>query len=184
MTRTELEMRTGRFWSDALRSEQDYAYFLPAKAESDPQRRYPLYVLLHGHGGSYLDWARHTRLARHAAGLSLCIALFDGDNGWYTNAADGGARYEDALMNDFVPHVQSSLPVLPAGRNWGIGGASMGGYGAVKTALQYPDRFLLGVSHSGAFDEPWQPAVHPVFGDPERDRVSRRAANVYSLAED
>jgi S-formylglutathione hydrolase FrmB len=144
---------------------------------------YPLLVLLHGRNGSYKDWPTQTRIARYAAAYRLCIVFAEGNNGWYTNAADGSARYEDDLMQDFLPHIQSTLPVLPPGRRWGIGGLSMGGYGAVKLALKYPQWFALAVSHSGALEKPRVPEPHPVFGDPVTDAALRRAENPFWLAE-
>jgi S-formylglutathione hydrolase FrmB len=180
-----LPLQTGRYFSQALGREQPYAYLLPAETESLPtqERRYPLLVLLHGRDGGYQDWAANTRIARYAAAYSLCIAFPDGGNGWYTNAADGSARYEDDLIQDFLPHLQATLPVLPPGKHWGIGGLSMGGYGAIKLALKHPELFSLAVSHSGALEKWRVPEPHPVFGDPVRDAAFRLRESPFRLAE-
>jgi S-formylglutathione hydrolase FrmB len=179
-----LELKTGSYWSDVLGQNRPYAYVLPEATEANRNDGVALYVLLHGLNGNYLDWPTHTRLARYAADAGVCVALFDGGNGWYTDAADGSGAYEHSLVHEFVPHLRAHLPLRPPGAGWAIGGASMGGYGAIKTALRRPDLFMLGVSHAGAFDESRRAGPHPVFGDPDRDRARRRAANVYALAED
>jgi S-formylglutathione hydrolase FrmB len=177
-------LHRGAYRSGSLGKEQPYAYFLPETTDSEPERCFPLLVLLHGLTGNYLDWPTQTRLARYAAQYELCIAFPDGGTGWYTNAYDGSADYEDDLVTEFIPQIQRALPLLPPGRHWAIGGLSMGGYGAIKTALRHPGMFGLAVSHSGAFGAAHQREQHPVFGDRESCAGLRRACNVFSLAED
>lgn len=174
-------LHTGTYLSRALAREQSYAYFTPT-ADKDVQT-YPLLVLLHGYDGDYRHWATFTRLARYAARYEMVIAFPDGGNGWYTNTADSSARYEDDLIQDFLPHLQATLPIASPGKSWAIGGLSMGGYGAVKLALKHPSLFSLAVSHSGALDKPHTPTGHPVFGDPQADAAFRKSESVYALAE-
>jgi S-formylglutathione hydrolase FrmB len=173
------------YWSQALGREQAYVCLLPEEAAGSPTegRRYPLLVLLHGLGGGPADWVTNTRLARYLAAYDLIAACPDGASGWYTNAFDGSARYEDDLIQEFLPHLQATLPLQPPGKAWGIGGLSMGGYGAVKLALKHPKLFSVAVSHSGAFALPMVKAAHPVFGDPKADLRLRKAENVFALAE-
>lgn len=169
------------YFSRALQRDQSYAYFLPPTASST--RPAPLLVLLHGLGGSYMDWPTRTRIARYATQFHMIIAFPDGNSGWYTNAIDGAGRYEDDLIQDFLPHLQRTLPLLPPGKHWAIGGLSMGGYGAVKIALKHTDLFSLAISHSGAFDEPHRAEAHPVFGDPQTQARFRMQESVYAQAE-
>lgn len=186
MNREALPIQTGTYLSSALGCEQSYTYIAPAawNGELDAvTTRYPLFVLLHGRNSDHTQWARYTRLARYAAAYALVFVCPDGGNSWYTNAADGSARREDDIIQDFLPHIQETLPILASGKAWGIGGLSMGGYGAVKLALKYPRLFSLAVGHSGAYDKMKTPKPDPVFGDPEADAALRRAENPYSLAE-
>lgn len=179
-------LHTGRYLSGALGREQPYAYFLPDDpdgGEASSQRRYPLLVLLHGRTGSYTDWPTKTRIARVVAAYPLVVVFPEGDEGWYTNAADGGTRYEDDLLQDLLPHIQATLPVQPPGKAWAIGGLSMGGYGAVKTALKHPHLFSAAVSHSGAFEQVRNSKPHSVFGDPDTHAALRHAEDVFALVE-
>jgi len=178
------EIHIGSYFSAALRREQPFAYLLPESSDNDPARRYPLLLLLHGLGGNHLDWPTQTRLTRYAVAYDLCIAFPEGDAGWYTNACDGSANYEDDLVRDLVPYLQATLPIASPGRQWAIGGLSMGGYGAIKIALRYPHLFGLATSHSGAFHAARGREPHPVFGAPDTDSPLRRQSNVFSLAED
>lgn len=59
------------------------------------------------------------------------------------------ARYESYLVHDVVSFVDSAYRTLRDRKHRGLGGLSMGGYGAVAIALSHPDLFSAAVSHSG-----------------------------------
>ncbi|MGH9411948.1 MAG: alpha/beta hydrolase [Vicinamibacterales bacterium] len=113
--------------------------------------RYPVLYLLHGLGGDHLDWSTRTNLAQLAARLPVVIVMPEGENAWYTNAADGGARFEDYIANDLVQDVERKYRVIRARYGRAIAGLSMGGYGAIKIALRHPSEFVAAGSFSGAF---------------------------------
>jgi S-formylglutathione hydrolase FrmB len=110
------------------------------------------------------------------AGLPPAILIMpDGDTGYWTNWArvDGGrglcstdsirlqtqettdtycvryGRYESYLVHDVLGFVDSAYRTLRDPRHRGIGGFSMGGYGAVSIAARHPSLFGAAVSHSG-----------------------------------
>jgi putative tributyrin esterase len=176
-----LELTEQRYYSRALGKTQTYGLYGPPAADHG-SLRYPLLLLLHGRGGAWPDWGRYTRLARYLTGNDLIVVCADGDDGWYTNAVDGGERREDDLMQDLLPILESTLPLL----SWparAIAGISMGGYGAIKLALKHPGQFSMAVSHSGGLGAPGRPDPHPVFGDPVRHASFRRAESLTWLAE-
>lgn len=176
-----LPVQTGTYFSQALDREQPYAYLLPYGYT--PERSYPLLVMLHGMNSDYQAWTTYTRLARYVAAYDLVVACPDGGAGWYTNAANGGERREDDITQDFVGHLRATFSLVPPGHGWGIGGLSMGGYGAVKIALKHPHLFSVAVSHSGAFEKMQSATAHPVFGDPQADRRLRYHENPFRLIE-
>ena len=189
-----LPLRTGTYFSHALGREQPYAFFAPESWDGTPGEntpRYPLLVLLHGRGGNYRHWSEHSRIARYAGAHEMVIAFPDGGEGWYTNGTgepeqqgkENGLRYEDDVIQDFLPHLQATLPLLPPGKAWGIGGMSMGGYGAVKLAMKHWHLFSLAVGQSGAYEKPMMPEAHSVFGSPQENSALRRAENPFALAE-
>lgn len=187
--KSSLILHHSSYVSRSFGRPQPYAFLAPpdyesAKTPDHSEKRYPLLILLHGLTGNHLTWSAQTRLAQYAGSHEFVIAFPEGGEGWYTNAFDGANNYEDDLVQDFIPHLQRTLPLLPSGRHWAIGGMSMGGYGAVKIALQHGRMFSLAVSHSGAFEFNLRKESHVVFGDPENDLGIRRATNVFKLAED
>ena len=132
-----------------------YRILLPPDYGSAARRRYPVLYLLHGYGGDENDWWERTGLANYAARYSLIIVTPGVGNSWYANSAgDSRARYEDVIVRDLVRHVDASYRTLAGREGRAVAGLSMGGLGAVKFALRYPESFALAASFSGAFDVP------------------------------
>jgi putative tributyrin esterase len=111
--------------------------------------------LLHGLSDDYSVWMRRTSIERYVEGLPLIVVMPDTGRGWYTNGKTPGThRYEDHIIQDVVGTVDRLFPTIAARKGRVIGGLSMGGYGAVKLALKYPDLFCAAHSHSGALTGP------------------------------
>jgi S-formylglutathione hydrolase FrmB len=74
----------------------------------------------------------------------------DGDESFYANSAtDPAARYEDYIVRDLVEHVDATYRTLAERGARGIGGLSMGGFGALHLAMRHQDVFAAAASHSG-----------------------------------
>ena len=112
-------------------------------------RPWSTFYLLHGLSDDHTIWQRRTSIERYVADLPLMVVMPDGGRGWYSNAVEGYA-YEDDLLKDVVGLVERTFPVKAERSGRAIGGLSMGGYGAVKLALKYPEMFCSANSHSGA----------------------------------
>jgi S-formylglutathione hydrolase FrmB len=153
-------------------------------------RRFPVLYLLHGLDGHYDDWSTRTQLAERARTLPLVIVMPEGEDSWYTNAADGTGRFEDYIDADLVRDVETKYRVIRARYGRAIAGLSMGGYGAIKIALKHPSLFAAAGSLSGAFDaaDPEFAKSFPshtdqmsqIFGAP--DSETRRANDVFVIA--
>jgi enterochelin esterase-like enzyme len=128
----------------------------------DGARRLPLLVDLVGYTGSgpsHTNWRPFTenlpeRLDRLiGTGLMppVAVAFPDcftrlGGNQYINSAAMG--RYEDYLLHEVVPFVESQLPVGGAGRR-GVFGKSSGGFGAITHAMRHADLWSAAACHSG-----------------------------------
>src|SRR6476469_2156109 len=113
--------------SAALARTMKYRVLLPEGYAASGERYYALY-LLHGLTGDYLDWSTRTNLATLARALPLVIVMPDGENAWYTNAADKGPRFEDYIADDLVKDVESKYRVIRSRYGRAIAGLSVGGY--------------------------------------------------------
>ncbi len=144
----------------------------------DPKIRKPwsVFYLLHGLSDDYTYWMRQSCIERYVADLPLAVVMPDGGRGWYTNAQVGDA-YEDDLIKDVVGLVDRTFPVKAERAGRAIGGLSMGGFGAVKLGLKYPDMFASVTSHSGTLGlvrdvekgEALSPEFKRIFGEAPKD---------------
>lgn len=126
--------------------------YLPPSYHRAPGRRFPVVYLLHGFDARD-DWWTGERVALPAALDSLIAAgrmreaivvMPDGFN------AFGGAFWTDSpttggwgtfVARDLVGHVDRHFRTLPRAESRGLGGYSMGGFGALHLAARHPDVF-------------------------------------------
>jgi S-formylglutathione hydrolase FrmB len=88
-------------------------------------------------------------------GLPLIVVMPNGGRGYYTNGKSPGTyKYEDHIVKDVMGQVERLFPTINRRSGRVVGGNSMGGYGAVKLALKFPDLFCAANSLSGALTGP------------------------------
>ena len=107
------------------------------------------FYLLHGLSDDHMTWVRRTRIEWYVRELPLIVVMPDGFRGWYTDNEHGPA-YGRYIGEELVEFVERSFPARRDRGARHIGGLSMGGYGAIRAALRYPDVFGSANSHSGA----------------------------------
>ncbi len=134
------------YFSKALRKEVGCYVLLPDRQEEPGP--YPVFYLLHGLSDDYTAWLRWSNVELYVRELPLIVVLMDGDRWFYCDASHGPA-YESALVEDLVGFVDRYFPTRTEGRCRAIGGLSMGGYGALKIGLKYPEMFCSISAHSG-----------------------------------
>jgi putative tributyrin esterase len=172
-----VEIETIRFKSDLIGRVLPYNVLLPP-SYFESNRRYPALYLLHGLFGRYDDWVTRTNLAEYAAKYHIIIITPEGHDSWYTDSASVPTdKYESYLIRELIPDVDTRFRTIKDRHGRGIAGLSMGGYGALKYALKYPDQFAFAGSLSGVLDaatrtddnpeELWQilrPSINAVYG--------------------
>jgi putative tributyrin esterase len=128
----------------------------PPTYDSSPERRYPVLYFLHdGYGdGRTLERrgvaAEALRRMREGTLPEFLIVAPDGPGTWFSDSLDGKTRFEQYLVSDLPAVIAARYRVRPGPAARGITGISMGGYGAVKTALKHPDFYGSVSALSGA----------------------------------
>lgn len=118
---------------------------LPDKGEGP----FATFYLLHGRSDDHSSWHRRTRIEWYVRDLPLIVVMPDGYRGFYTHN-EHGPDYASYLAEEVVGFVERNLPAKSTRGGRCIGGLSMGGYGALRLALGYPQVFISASSHSGA----------------------------------
>ncbi len=112
---------------------------------------HPVLYLLHGLSDDHTIWQRRTSIERYVADLGLAVVMPAVNRSFCTNMASG-PRYWDYISEE-VPTVARKLFRLSDRREHTyVAGPSMGGYGAFKLALSFPERYAAAASLSGALD--------------------------------
>lgn len=176
--------------SKSLGRSMTYRILLPRDYFAGSQK-YPVLYLLHGWHGDYQNWSTLTKLTRYAENIPLIVVMPDAGDSWYVDSATVAQdKFEQYVVRDLIQEVDQRWRTLRSAHGRAIAGLSMGGYGAVKFALEYPDVFGLAASLSGAFNAALpelrdertdlQPSLRVAFGDAHSK--TREQNELYALA--
>lgn len=154
--------KTFTLWSPTLGLDWNCSVSLPAGYD-DPAsagRRWPLMILLHGAYGNHTNLQERIDVpgmvdSLTAAGrLPEFITVFpDGFNSYFLDGPT--LKMETAIIRDLIPYLEDRFRACSAPKSRVIGGISMGGHGAVRLALRYPELFSVAVGISPAlWEEP------------------------------
>jgi S-formylglutathione hydrolase FrmB len=146
-------VRDAVFHSVSLERDMHYRVLFPGHYENGG--RFSVLYLLHGIYGDYKNWDTRTGLENYARNLHLLIVMPDANDSWYTNSATVLAdKFDDYVAKDLIAEIDKKYRTIHDRHGRAIAGLSMGGYGAVKLAVQYPELFAFAGSLGGAFNAP------------------------------
>jgi len=182
------------FFSESLGVSASMYVILPqtttrqiGMSASNVKSKHPVLYLLHGLSDDHTIWMRRTSIERYAAQYGLAVVMPAVNRSFYTDMAYG-YKYWTFVSEELPALARSFFPLSEEREDNFVAGLSMGGYGALKLALTFPDRFAAGASLSGVTDivnfTIWQSPEEPkfVFGNLEQLPGSRH--DVFRLAED
>ena len=139
------------------------AVYVPPGHDEVPDKRYPVIHLLSSHGNTgpgLMNWQpwdvtiqgqidaliASEKLKPVIVVLPDLWTRFGGSQ--FINSA-GLGRYEDYLVEEIIPLIDSSYRTAPDRAHRGIVGRSSGGFGAITLAMHHPDLFCAFACHSG-----------------------------------
>lgn len=125
----------------------------PTGYDTAKARRYPVLYLLHGYTDDYSGWVTKSNLLQHTARFQEIIVNPEGGVSWYVNNhADPKQQWEDYLIDDLIPYVDSHYRTIADRSARAVAGLSMGGYGALLLGFKHYDKFAAAASMSGALE--------------------------------
>src|SRR6266849_3818753 len=143
-------------------------YYLPKNYDAKRGERYPLLIQLHGGGasnkvmendpglsvgggiGGLLDQAIENGLV-----APMVSVMPSAGRSFYMNFRDGSQNWEDFVMKDLLPYMRKNFNVVQGRDGTFITGISMGGMGALRMAVKYPEVFQAVASQ--------EPAIEPLL---------------------
>ena len=134
--------------SQALNQDVSVNVILPDKAEGS----FKTLWLLHGLSDDHSAWMRYSAVERYARELQLAVVMPCVDRSWYTDTAYG-KKYFTFVTEELPRKMAYYFKGYSAARADNlIIGLSMGGYGALKATMTYPEKYGFCASFSGALD--------------------------------
>jgi enterochelin esterase family protein len=142
--------------SQALKGRGRYSIFLPPSYEKE-SKDYPVVYFLHGMFNDHTSWtvdrfgnlpAKIEQLMTDEEIPEMILVHPDGGKSFYTNLHDQSIKYEDFVVKELPAHVESAYRAKKDRRHRVVAGTSMGGYGALKIAMKYPEIYGGAAAHS------------------------------------
>ena len=174
------------FYAKALHMEWNYDTYLPAGYNPKSKRKYPVLYMLNGRfDNNNSQWLRTDSekmldSAEQKTGQPMIVVFVDGFNSRYLNS-NKGLQMETAIIHNLMPRVEKDYNVSKKASQTAIGGQSMGGYGASRLALKYPNKFskVMAVSPGVIYklSSSFKKTV-PVY-DNKKGKFSQKKYNAY-----
>lgn len=133
------------FYSQYLAYDTQVNVILPenrAPHGFDDSKSYCFQVLylLHGRGDDCNGWIRGTSIERYAQEHRIAVIMPSGEDSFYVNSVHG-KRYFSYMTEELPNKMKQWFPISNEPEDTFIAGLSMGGYGALKIGLTYPERY-------------------------------------------
>lgn len=114
-------------------------------------RQSPIIYLLHGYSDDCNSWLDATSLARFADDYPFVIVMPQVELSYYTNMSYG-LDYWDYLTVELPDKISEWFGLNMKLAETFVAGLSMGGYGAFKWGMVFPEKIKAAASLSGALD--------------------------------
>ncbi len=138
----------GNLEGDAV--ERDVLVFLPPSYAASKSRHYPVVYALHGYSIGAEQWSKEIHVpqtiegAFATGGKEVIVVLPDSKtihNGSMYSSSVTTGDFEKFIARDVVTYIDAHYRTIPERNSRGLVGHSMGGYGASRIGMKYPEVF-------------------------------------------
>src|SRR5437667_7004847 len=112
-TGSRVEYKT--FQSKVLGREVRYGLYLPPSYAGSPAKKYPVLYFLHGAFENEMRWSTQGQTDMKLDQMisdgkigEFIVAIPSGANSFYTNTRDGSEKWEDMIIAEFIPMIEST----------------------------------------------------------------------------
>lgn len=131
-------------------ADRDVIVFLPPDYNKDKHQRYPVVYALHGYSIGAEQWTHEIHVPQTIEGAfaqgskEMIVVLPDSKTVYggsmYSSSVTTG-NFEKFIAHDVVSYMDTHYRTIPNRLSRGLVGHSMGGYGASRIGMKYPDVF-------------------------------------------
>jgi enterochelin esterase-like enzyme len=130
--------------------DRDVIVFLPPSYSKDKHRRYPVVYALHGYSIGAEQWTHEIHVPQTIEGAfaqgakEMIVVLPDSKTAYggsmYSSSVTTG-DFERFIAHDLVTYIDAHYRTIADRLSRGLAGHSMGGYGASRIGMKYPEVF-------------------------------------------
>jgi len=170
-----LQYRT--FASAAAKSDVSYHIYTPDAYDTETQKRFPTLYWLHGSGGGLAGLAPLVSFfdsAIHAGTMPPIIIVFPNGHteSMWVDSKDGSVPMETVVIKELLPHIDATFRTIATRDARLIEGFSMGGYGAARLGMKYPELCgTISMLGAGPLQPEFTAAIGPVFNAQARVKI-------------
>ena len=137
-------------------------------------RKLPLKTvyLLHGLSDDYTCWLRYSNVESYALAHNFAIVMPEVQHSFYTDMKSG-LPYFTYISQELPALCEEMFPLSTKREDRFVAGLSMGGHGALKCALTYPDRYAACGAFSSAID------IRKLFAHPDSSPIAGEIPAIY-----
>jgi len=145
------------YQSAAMHTKVGYNIYLPpGYADAGNTNRYPVIYWLHGRGCSesndqFPAATVDAAIRTNAIPPMIFVYASGGGMSFYSDSLDGQWLAETTIIRELIPHIDATYRTVANRDGRAIQGMSMGGFGALKLALKYPELFSSVVAFAGGY---------------------------------
>lgn len=185
------------YLSEALARIVSFHIYLPNDTSVELTKGNPHYdretktlYLLHGFSGNTTDWVVGSNAMEISRKYNVAIVMPSGENSFYLDRKGTGNAYETYIAKELPAYIKKTYHLSDKQEDVLIGGLSMGGFGAIRTALKHHKTYCAAFGLSSALVIDDVAALNPedkncsactiadydyyvnIFGDPAKVRDS------------
>lgn len=173
------EVRSRWYKSQVTGQTRHVLVYTPPDYDADPRKQYPVLYLQHGGGEDETGWTKqghmHFILDNLIAAKKAVPMIVVMEKGYATKAGEplvapgpgrgGGAAFEDVVIKDLIPMIDSTYRTLAGREHRAIAGLSMGAGQAMQIGMSHLDTFSVIGAFSGLRPLDPKTAYGGVFAD-------------------
>lgn len=153
---------SGALYSETLNMDTSVAVILPQDSRwhrgiiplaqgIEPRKKSKTLILLHGLTDNWVAWAHRSRIYSFAEYYDIAVVMPEVQRSFYQDMKNG-MHYFTYITEELPKLVSEMFQISVEPEDLMIAGLSMGGYGALKCGLTYPERYSAVGAFSSASD--------------------------------
>lgn len=126
-----------KYFSNALNRKVGFEMYIPNDEPNEDGGRMRTLFLLHGYTGDAYNWVSEELSKKY----NFAVVVPNGENAFWLDGLSTGHKFCTFVGDELVKYVRRTFGLAMSADETYIMGLSMGGFGALHTALTYPENF-------------------------------------------